>query len=583
MGELGWKIGGDQGEGIDSTGDVVATVACRLGYHIYGYKSFSSRIKGGHTHYKVRIADHPVRAASPHSEVLVALTQETIDKNVAEVRSGGAVVADAAFSPALPEGSKLTLISIPMAQIARQIGNPLTRNMVAVGASAALLHLPMEAFSAYVAEKFAAKGEQTVRQNLSALQEGHAAALAQMPDGLAMQLPKVAPSKRLLITGNQAVALGAVRAGCRIMAAYPITPATDIMEQLVTLLPRFGGVVCQMEDEIAAITLVVGASYAGVRAMTATSGPGFSLMQEGMGLAASAEVPAVIVDCQRAGPSTGMPTKNEQSDIMAAIFGGHGGAARVVLAPGTPEQAYRDIGHAFNLAESYHLPVIVASDLSLGEWLQTIDDLPLSDISIERGPLVSAAELEAPDAAFSRYQVTASGVSPRSLPGQAKGQYLATGVEHLPSGKVSEDPKNRQLEMDKRERKLVTLSQLECGTEYVGPKQPDLLVITFGSTVGPVDEAIAMAESSASVGRLQIRRLWPFPTSEVLLAAAAAGAILFVEQNAQGQLSQLAEMSGLHHPRTTHLRRYDGTLFLPAEILSAIMSGRQLATTEGVS
>ncbi|MHB1505106.1 MAG: 2-oxoacid:acceptor oxidoreductase subunit alpha [Sulfobacillus sp.] len=583
MGEVGWKIGGDQGEGIDSTGDVVATVANRLGYHIYGYKSFSSRIKGGHTHYKVRIADHPVRAASATTQVLVALTQETIDRNSQEVSPGGAVVADLAFSPSLPEGSELTLIGIPMAQIARQIGNPLTRNMVAVGASAALLHLPMEAFSAYVSEKFERKGAETVSQNVRALGEGHAAALAQMPDGLAVRLPEVAPARRLLLTGNQAVALGAVRAGCRIMAAYPITPATDIMEQLVTLLPPLGGVVCQMEDEIAAITLVIGAGYAGVRAMTATSGPGFSLMQEGMGLAASAEVPAVIVDCQRAGPSTGMPTKNEQSDIMAAIFGGHGGAARVVLAPGTPEQAYRDIGHAFNLAEAYHLPVIVASDLSLGEWLQTVDDLPYADVSISRGSLISQAELLALTDAYSRYQLTASGVSPRSLPGQAKGQYLATGVEHLPSGKVSEDPQNRRLEMDKREQKLSTLSQSETGTEYLGPERSDVLVITFGSTVGPVDEAVALAQESAAVARLQIRRLWPFPAAEVLAAADRAAAVLFVEQNGQGQLAQLAEMSGLHHPHTTHLRRYDGTLFLPSEILSAILSGRQLATAKEVS
>ncbi len=582
MGDVAWKIGGDQGEGIDSTGDVMATVANRLGYHIYGYKSFSSRIKGGHTHYQVRIADHPVRAATARTDVLVALTQETIDKNVQAVGPGGAVVADQAFSPALPEGSQLALVTIPMAQIARQIGNPLTRNMVAVGASAALLHLPMAAFSAYVSEKFARKGDETVAQNLEALGQGYTAALAQMPEGLSVRLPAVEPAGRLLLTGNQAVALGAVRAGCRIMAAYPITPATDIMEELVTLLPRFGGVVCQMEDEIAAITLVVGAGYAGVRAMTATSGPGFSLMQEGMGLAAAAEVPAVIVDCQRAGPSTGMPTKNEQSDVMAAIFGGHGGAARVVLAPGTVEQAYHDIGLAFNLAEGYHLPVIVASDLSLAEWTQTVEALPYDGIAVERGPVVSAAELASLVTGFDRYRLTESGVSARSLPGQARGQYLATGVEHLPSGKVSEDPANRRLEMDKRERKLATLAREYRGTEYMGNERPDVLVITFGSTVGAVDEAIGLSQGVGQVARLQVRRLWPFPAEEVLAAAQGAGAVLFVEQNAQGQLAQLAEMSGLHHARTRHLRRYDGTLFLPEEIQGAIVSALDLAA-KGVS
>lgn len=574
MDQIAWKIGGDQGEGIDSTGDVIATVASRMGYFVYGYKSFSSRIKGGHTHYKVRIADHPVRSAVPETHVLVALTQETIDKSVHEVVPGGAVIADEGFAPSLPDGCGLPLIAIPMGKIARELGNPVVRNMVAVGATSALLGVPLVRYEAYVSLKFEGKGQSVVDINLAALRAGFEAARAALPDGLGFTLPEVEEKGRLLMTGNEAIALGALAGGCRIMAAYPITPASDVMENLVGLLPQHGGVVCQMEDEIAAITLVIGAGYAGARAMTATAGPGFSLMQEGMGLAAMAEVPAVIVDCQRSGPSTGMPTKSEQSDIMAAIFGGHGEGGRIVLSPSTVEEAFADTAEAFNLAERYQTPVIIASDLALSEWKQTVEHLPIEKVTIDRGEIAPEDFLRhLQRGSFDRYALTDSGISPRSLPGQPHGQYLATGVEHLPSGKVSEDPKNRKGEVDKRARKFQPLIDDPTGVDYEGPAAPDLVIASFGSVTGAIEEAIAtIADPTLHIGRLKVRRLWPFPATAFRKYLEAAGEVMFIEQNSTSQLRRLAELVGIDTSHATSLLRYDGILFTPQEIQAAIRS-----------
>lgn len=582
MQSIAWKIGGDQGEGIDSTGDVVATVASRMGHHVYGYKSFSSRIKGGHTHYKVRLSDHPVCSAVEETHLLVALTQETIDKNVHELVKGGAVVADEAFGPHLPPASEATLLTIPLGKIARDIGSPVVRNMVAVGATAALLGQDIEVYRDYVRTKFEKKGDEVVRQNLTALDEGYGTARTLRPEGLGFKLPRADGKARFLLSGNEAIALAAVAAGCRIMAAYPITPASDVMENLVGLFPKVGGVVCQMEDEIAAITLVIGAGYAGARAMTATSGPGFSLMQEGMGLAAMAEVPAVVVDCQRSGPSTGMPTKNEQSDILAAIFGGHGDGTRIVLAPGTVEDAFADTALAFNLADRYQTPVIVASDLALSQWKMTVDDLPLDEVTIDRGETVPDETLATlRRGTFDRYALTPSGISPRAFPGQPHGQHLATGVEHQPNGKVSEDPANRRAEMDKRRRKVAALADDPAGVRYSGPDHPDLVVAAFGSVVGAVKEAAAeLGVDGQRIGVLQVRRLWPFPAKAFAEHLEGVSGVLFVEANATSQLRRLAEISGIPLGEASSLLKYDGTLFTASEVSEKI---RSLRVTEEVS
>ncbi len=565
-------IGGDQGEGIDATGDVFSRVLSRLGYYIYGYRHFSSRIKGGHTNFTVRIAREPVLAPQAEVQVLVALTQETIDRNCAQLAQGAPLLADSQLRPVLPAGCRAQLVDMPMTQIAREIGAPVVRNMVAVGASAALFGLPLAAFETYVQEKFGRKGEGVVAQNLEALRRGSAFAAGEGLEGR-FALPEPVAGERYLMTGNDSLALGALAAGCRIMAAYPITPATDIMESLASLLPRFGGALCQMEDELAAITLVIGANYAGARAMTATSGPGFSLMQEGIGLASMAEIPAVVVDTQRVGPSTGMPTKNEQSDLLAAVFGGHGEGQRIVLAPGTAAQAFSDGFEAFNLADRYQCPVIVLSDLALAQWLQSVEDLPFEAHAIDRGLVVAQEELDALGGEFERYRLTEDGISPRALPGMAKGQFLATGVEHGSSGKVSEAPENRRAQVEKRNRKLEPLRVRGEAIETSRTEDAQVVIVAFGSTIGAVDEAVEVLRAEGvQAGRVQVRQVWPMPDVPLAAALSRARAVLVVEQNATGELRQLMRLAGLEDGRYASLLHFDGTLLGPDLVVAGVQS-----------
>jgi len=579
--ELSWKIGGEQGEGIDSCGDILATVACRMGYHVYGYKWFSSRIKGGHTHYKVRLADRPVRSATGDLHVLVALDQDTIRIEAHELVPGGLIVADAQFSPKLPEGrDDLRLVEVGFTQIAKAAGGILYRNMAALGATAALLNLPLAAFEDYVAKKFGRKGEAVVAQNRQALTEAHAAALSALGGPSPLHLPPADGRGRLLLTGNEALAIGAAAAGCRVFAGYPITPASSVMETLVDLLPKVGGVVVQAEDEIASITMVAGAAYAGARAMTATSGPGLSLMQEGLGLASTAELPLVLVDCQRSGPSTGMPTKNEQSDILALVYGGHGEAPRIVLCPATHEQAFSDAVAAFNLADRFQCPVIIASDLALAEWKATVDpdDIDLDAVRVDRGALVSQDELDAlGPGGFHRYEVTTTGVSPRSVPGMAHGQYLATGTEHNRFGKVSEDPTNRVNMMTKRLRKLGAVDF--PGASVEGDPTGTLALVAFGSTYGAVREA-AEALNARGIGtrHVHVRRVAPFPTAELEHALAGAERVLVIEHNATGQLRALLQQAGVADGRLSSLLKFDGTLLTPDEVVATATLGAAAET-----
>lgn len=574
-----WKIGGEQGQGIDSTGEMLATVCNRLGYYIYGYRQFSSRIKGGHSNYKIRIGTSPVASTSSDLDILVAIDQETIDRNHHELVPGGYVIADARFEPVLPEGCPATLLSVPMTQIAQDLGSAVMRNTVPLGLTAYILGLPLDAFKEAMKERFKGRDE-LIEQNIAVLDAGFAYAEEHLAEPEWHIMPGDGKA-RLVMMGNEAIALGAAAAGCRFSAAYPITPASEVMENLMTILPKYGGVVVQAEDEIAAVTACIGAGFAGARSITATSGPGISLMQEAIGLAQTAEIPLVIVDTQRGGPSTGMPTKHEQSDLWSILYGSHGDTPRIALMPATVEDTFYDTATAFNLADKYQMPVFLLTDLSLSLNKQTVDSLDLSKVTIDRGELLTDDQIaEGAEAdGFRRYLVTESGISPRPLPGQPKGQFLATGVEHNEFGKVSEDPKNRVTMMDKRMRK-VPADPRDMGIDgisYDGPEGAELLLIGMGSAVGPIGDARKMLEEEGlSVGHAHVRVLAPLPVAELSEHMAKAKRVIVVESNQQGQLAQLIEYKvnkalreqGIDVPAFHSLVKYDGTPFLPEEIVA---------------
>ncbi|MCL6585508.1 MAG: 2-oxoacid:acceptor oxidoreductase subunit alpha [Anoxybacillus sp.] len=567
--QLSWKVGGQQGEGIESTGEIFSIALNRLGYYLYGYRHFSSRIKGGHTNNKIRVSTTQVRSVADDLDILVAFDQETIDFNFHELRDGGIVLADAKFNPTIPEGSNVTLYAVPFTDIATNLGTSLMKNMVAVGASSAVLDLDIDVYQEVVEEIFGRKGQQVVEKNMEALRAGAQFMKEQLGDSIqTMKLEKADGKKRMFMIGNDAIALGALAGGARFMAAYPITPASEIMEYLIKKLPSLGGAVIQTEDEIAACTMAIGANYAGVRTLTASAGPGLSLMMEAIGLAGMTETPVVIVNTQRGGPSTGLPTKQEQSDLMAMIYGTHGEIPKIVIAPSTVQEAFYDTVEAFNLAEEYQCPVIVLSDLQLSLGKQTVEPLEYDKIEIRRGKLVTGELPALPDKEnFKRYEVTEDGISPRVLPGTPNGIHHVTGVEHAETGKPSESAANRIAQMDKRLRKLKHLKFNTPVHKQVKHEEADVLLVGFNSTRGAIEEAMERLElDGLKVNHAHIRLVHPFPTEEMLPLVQTAKKIIVVEQNATGQLASLLKMNVGHADKISTILKYDGNPFLPNEV-----------------
>lgn len=569
--QLSWKIGGQQGEGVESTDRIFSTALNRLGYYLYGYRHFSSRIKGGHTNNKIRISTKPMRAISDDLDILVAFDQESIDLNAKELRVGGVVVADAKFNPTIPEGIDARLFAVPITAMAEELGTSLMKNMVASGASWALLGLPLEVFNKAVEEEFGRKGAAIVEKNIEAVKRGAEFVLEQAGGPLdEFKLDAADGKQKLFMIGNEAIGLGSLAAGCRLMAAYPITPASEIMEYLIKKLPKFGGTVVQTEDEIAAVTMAIGANYAGVRTMTASAGPGLSLMMEAIGLAGMTETPLVIVNTQRGGPSTGLPTKQEQSDLNAMVYGTHGEIPKIVIAPASIEDCFYDTIESFNLAEQYQVPVILMTDLQLSLGKQSCEPLDYNKIEIKRGKLVhNVPALEGHDL-FKRYELTEDGVSPRVLPGEKGGLHHVTGVEHDEVGRPSENAVNRQNMMDKRLNKLNDMYIRDAIRVNAPHETPDLLIIGMGSTGGTIDEARSLLSlEGVSTNHITIRQIHPFPTKLLLPYLQKAKQVIVIENNATAQLASQIKMHAGFAEKIESLLKYDGNPFLPSDVHKA--------------
>lgn len=567
--QLSWKVGGQQGEGIESTGEIFSTAMNRLGYHLYGYRHFSSRIKGGHTNNKITVRPTEVRSIADDLDILVAFDQETIDVNYKELTEKGIILADAKFEPKNPEDSKAPLFAVPFTEIASELGTSLMKNMVAIGATAALLNLDAAVFQSVVDEIFGRKGEEVVAKNLEAISRGRQAVAEQIGERVGeWQLAPADGKRRLFMIGNDAIAFGALTAGVRFMAAYPITPASEIMEYLIKKLPKFGGAVIQTEDEIAAATMAIGANYGGVRSFTASAGPGLSLMMEAIGLSGMTEQPLVVVDTQRGGPSTGLPTKQEQSDLMAMLYGTHGEIPKVVIAPSTGEEAFYDTIQAFNIAEELQCPVILITDLQLSLGKQTVEPFDYKKVEIRRGNIVQGEiEESATKDYFKRFENTADGVSPRVFPGTPNGIHHVTGVEHDETGKPSEATGNRRTQMDKRFRKLESL-QFDTPVYKNAPhEEADVLLVGFNSTRGAIEEVQEKLNASGiKTNHAHVRLVFPFPSNEIAPLVNSAKKVIIVENNFTGQLANILKMNVGGHEKLVSLTKYDGTPFLPREL-----------------
>ena len=460
------RIAGEAGEGVLITGQMVTQATARAGYHVLTDSVPPAEIKGGYSFYQIRLGQRRLRSRGDALDVLLAFNQEAFDNSIGQLRLGGVLIYDSAeLSP--PGSDAYVGYGVPMTDIAKnQVELALAKNMVAVGVVAGLFGLDPEHVRRLLREsKLAKKGEDILNKNLRAIELGHEYVQEHVRERSSLE---VHPSKlegHVVLSGNQAVALGALVAGCRRYAGYPITPATDIMEFLAEELPKVGGAVIQAEDEIAALGMVLGASYAGQKSMTATSGPGLSLMTEMLGLASMAEIPAVIVDCQRAGPSTGMPTRHEQGDLNHAIFAAHGEVSRVVLAPTSVTDCLWTTIHAFNLAEEFQLPAIVLQDTVLAVRTESIPRPDVKNVGLAQRRTFAYREeaastnghgyaADSGPERYLRYSLTQDGVSAMAIPGTPGGAYVATGLEHTQAANTSSDARNHSAMTEKRFRKL---------------------------------------------------------------------------------------------------------------------------------
>jgi 2-oxoglutarate ferredoxin oxidoreductase subunit alpha len=552
---------GSGGAGVMTAGNILLEAAALAGYYALMTRSSGPQIRGGEAAAMVRIAVHPVDCMDESFQVLAGVDWENVHRFAAEIplAADGLIVGDVdrGDAPQAFTGSGAQCRRLPLAKIAKDIpgGRP---NMVLLGFVAEWLGLSGDATRRAV-ESLLGKRPAAVEASLLAIAAGRAAAGAGTGRGALIAAPVEAPGPRWLITGNEAAGLGALAAGVRFVAAYPITPATELLEWLSPALARVGGVLVQAEDELASINMVIGSSFGGVPALTATSGPGLALMMESLGLAVAAEMPLVVVDVMRVGPSTGIPTKSEQGDLNIALHGLHGDAPHLVLAPNSVGDCLATTHWAVSLAESLQAPAIVLSDQFLGQARATIDR------PAEPGSAAARSLATAIGEDYRRYALTPSGISPMALPGTPAGAYTADGLEHGERGTPSSQAADHAAQLGKRRRKLEQHDYGERWADIEG--EGSLVVVTFGSTTGPVREALGRLGTAASgIKLISLRLLAPLQT--VRLAAALEGArqVLVIEQNESGQLFHYLRGSLPLPARTTSLCKPGGQQFNPGEI-----------------
>lgn len=569
-------MGGQQGEGIESCGEILAGILAKLGYSLYSQRLFASRIKGGHTTFALRIALDEIMTIGERVDFLVALDQETVDMHGKEVEAGGVIICDSKVKPDFSayEGQNVKCLSLPISETALNAGSLMMRNIVALGMTVALLGCPVENFENSIKERFAKKSEEIISKNLQAFADGYNLVKEQLGDTPMPSLPEADGKPKMFLLGNEACALGAIAAGSRFMASYPITPASEVMEYMIKTMPKLGSTVVQTEDEISACMTAMGAAYAGTRGFTCTSGPGLSLMAESLSMASMAEIPVVIIDVQRSGPSTGMATKVEQSDINAAIYNAHGDYSSIAISPINIEECFYEMQKAFNLAEVYQCPVIFMPDLQQGLNRQTVDSFDLNRVEIDRGKLMKEedlAELARPNY-FKRFEITEDGISPRTIPGMKNGLFLSTGLEHNEEGKPAEAPSMHVNQMNKRFRKLETVA------DYYDPffanaphEECEVLLVGIASSYGALKEAAAELNAQGiKTNHLQLRLIKPFPTEKLLPYYNNAKHVVVVEHNKLGQLADQFRINMPQKRKIHSCTKYDGNPFTKSYVINSV-------------
>jgi pyruvate ferredoxin oxidoreductase alpha subunit len=618
--ELIWRIAGGSGDGIDSTSQNFAKALMWSGLNVFTHRHYPSRIRGGHTYVEVRAKDEPVQSRGDGYNFLLALGDsfarnpqeeayygkeelKPLYENFDDLREGGVLLYDEGLLDEedvdeigleeAAEENNWHVVPMDLRGIAKEHGREIMRNTAGIGATAAILDISTDEFEKLIKQNMSGDMQEA---NLNVLEDAYEAA-SELDIDHDIEVPEGShDEEQVILSGSNAISYGAIDEGCRFISGYPMTPWTDVFTIMSQHLPEFGGISEQVEDEIAAAALALGASHAGVKAMSGSSGGGFALMSEPLGLAEMTETPIVLVEAMRAGPSTGMPTKPEQADLEHVLYTSQGDSARVVFAPANIRECYTQTRSAFRIAYEYQIPAIVIYDQKIQGELR---NLPASHFDEEPNadPGSVLTEEEIQDAAhhssgkFQRFlhePEDGSNVSPRSVPGQKDGRFLATGNEHNPSGHISEDPENRIAQMNRRLNKLddirADLDENTSHQTYHGPDEADYGILVWGSQQGTVFEAVdRLNENGHSVKALGVSDMAPYPEDEVSEWLESVDEALVVEMNATAQFRGLTQKElGKYGDKMSSLLKYNGNPFEPAEIVDGFESsidGEELAAS----
>jgi len=567
-----WKIGGEAGYGIISVGAMFSRAMLRSGFYVFDHAEYPSLIRGGHNTLEVSVSDEKIYAVRRPINILVALNQETIDFHKNELSADAAIIYNSDNAKVedkeFPESTEA--IGIPLDDLAVKAGaKEIARNVVALGASFGLLDLTFDALKNVIEFNFKKKGEQVINTNVAAALAGYNFIKNDVKKEFNYRAEPQKNPDRMILNGNEGIVWGAIQAGCKFVSAYPMTPASGIMQGIAKQSRKYNIVVKHTEDEISAINTAIGAAYTGVRALSASSGGGFALMVEAWGMAGMIEVPLVVVEAMRTGPSTGMPTWTGQGDLKFLLSASQGEFPRFVIAPGDVEQCFNLIQQAFNLAEKFQTPVMFITDKHLAVSHKWVENLDLEKTEVERGSVVAEKDLNRTDN-YRRYIHTESGVSPRTLPGTKGGMHVANSDEHNEKGFSEEGAEERTKMMDKRFRKEEAARGDFPPPKIEGDENADITLISWGSTRGTILEAMkVLKKEGKKVNFLQIVYISPFPVEEVKAVFKRAKKVAIVENNKTGQLAGwLREQTGL--APDFKILKYDGRPFFTEELVETI-------------
>jgi 2-oxoglutarate ferredoxin oxidoreductase subunit alpha len=569
------KIGGEAGQGIQTIGNTIAKVFSRAGYHVFTHQDYESRIRGGHNFFQIRFSNSPVTASRNKIDILVALDKESILRHEKELSEHGHIIYDSSIIgnstfPPLEKGGEGRFLDIPFAKLAIEHGgNKIMANTVATGAVLGMLGMKLDFLIGIIKDTFKKKGEGVINANINSANAGYNFAVKECKR-CSFTATSLTNSK-MLISGIEAIALGAIASGCKCYSAYPMTPSTGIMNYLAGKEKQYGIVVEQAEDEIAAINMALGASFAGVRAMTGTSGGGFALMVEGLSLAGMTETPIVVALGQRPAPATGLPTRTEQGELLFALHAGHGEFHKVIFAPGTPEQAFFLTNKAFDLAEKYQIIVFIIFDQYLADSLWTFDGFDLkrlnyTDYRLRGDTFKNLSE-------YKRHAFTGTGVSPFGIPGDSKHLVVTDSDEHDEEGHIIEDAETRIKMVEKRLFKKLPFIRQEIEPPiFYGDNKPETVIVGFGSTYGVMKEAVDLLSGSKKIALLHFTEVYPFPSTEkfdYLKVLNDAKLTICIENNATGQFARLMRTE-TGYTFTKRINRYDGRPFLLEDLIGEI-------------